>query len=225
MTTRTPIDEQLNTQKAKQQANNRHCLLKIFSSLIFIGQQGLAIRGHSENYGNLIQVLHLMAEDDNVLKDWMVRTRNWTSHDILNKMLEIMAHDVLRQLAGKARKTYFALIVDETTDMATKEQVSVCLRTVDEQFNIEDSVGFYQTSSTTSEVLFRIIKDVLLRLDLKLSKCRGQTYDDAAAMSGVNTGVATRILAEEKRALNTKCLAHSLNLASIYRMPLNRIAS
>ena len=33
-------------------------------------------------------------------------------------------------------------------------------------------------------------------------------------MSGVNTGVAARIAAEEKRALNTKCLAHSLNFAA-----------
>ena len=32
-------------------------------------------------------------------------------------------------------------------------------------------------------------------------------------MSGVRTGVSTRIQAEEKRALNTTCLAHSLNLA------------
>ena len=99
-----------------------------------------------------------------------MRSRNWTYHDILNEMLQIMAHDILRQLAGKARKSYYALIVDETTDMATKEQVSLYLRTVKKKFNIEeDFVGFYETSSTTSGVLVRIIKDVLLRLDMKLN--------------------------------------------------------
>ena len=141
-----------------------------------------------------------------------MRSRNWTSHDILNEILQIMAHDILRQLAGKARKSYYALIVDETTGMATKEQVSLCLRTVDEKFNVEEFVGFYETSSTISEVLVRVIKDVLLRLDIKLNRCRGQTYDGAASMSGVNTGVTARIATEEKRALNTKCLAYSLNL-------------
>ena len=125
-----------------------------------------------------------------------------------------MAHDILRQLVGKARKSYYALIVDETTDMATKKQVSLHLCAVDEKFNVEeDVVGFYETSSTTSEVLVRVIKDVLLRLDIKLNRCCVQTHDDAASMSGVNPGVAARIAAEEKRALNTKCLAHSLNLA------------
>ena len=125
-----------------------------------------------------------------------------------------MAHDILHHLAGKARKSYYTLIVDETTDMAIKEQVSLCLHTVDEKFNVEeDFVSFYETSSTTSEVLVRVIKDVLFRLDIKLNRYRGQTYDGATSMSGVNTGVAARIAAEEKRALNTKCFAHSLNLA------------
>lgn len=85
--------------------------------------------------------------------------------------------------------------------------------THDESQVEEDFVGFYETASTTAEVLVNVIKDVLLRCDLKLSHCRGQTYDGAAAMSGVRTGVATRIQAEEKRAINTRCLAHSLNLA------------
>ena len=170
MTTGKPIDVQLNTQKAKEQTNYRHSQLDIFSNLKFIGQQGLAIHGPTSNTGNLVQLLHLRAEDDIILKDWMMRSRNWTSHDILNEMLQIMAHDILRQLAGKARKSYYGLIVDETTDMATKEQVSLCLRTVDEKFNVEeDFVGFYETSSTTSEVQVRIIKDVLLRLDIKLN--------------------------------------------------------
>ena len=201
-------------QRAKEQTNYRQYLLKIFISLKFIGQQGLAVHGHTSNTGNLEQLFLLRAEDDNILKDWMMRSRNWTSHDILNEMLQIMAHDILRQLVGKARKSYYALVVDETTDMANKEQVSLCLRTVDEKLNVEeDFVGFYEKSSTTFEVLVRVIKDVLLRLVVKLNRCRGHTYDSAASMSGVNTRVAARIAAEEKRALNTKCLAHSLNLA------------
>lgn len=32
-------------------------------------------------------------------------------------------------------------------------------------------------------------------------------------MSGIHSGVASQIIAIEGRALNTKCLAHSLNLA------------
>ena len=78
---------------------------------------------------------------------------------------------------------------------------------------LKKTVSFYETSLPISEVLVRVIKDVLLRLDIKLNRCREQTCDGAASMSGVNTEVAARIAAEEKRELNTTCLAHSLNLA------------
>ena len=57
MTTGKPTDVQLNTQKAKEQTNYRHCQLEIFSNLKFIGQQGLAIYGHTSNTWNLVQLL------------------------------------------------------------------------------------------------------------------------------------------------------------------------
>jgi hypothetical protein len=108
------------------------------------------------------------------------------------------------------------MIVDETTYVVTKYQgaVSISLSTADGLFNAEENfIGFYNTSSTasTAEALTEVMKDVLLHYALKLMCC-GQTYDDAAAMSDVNLGVATRIHVEEKCALNTKCLAHYLNL-------------
>ena len=42
---------------------------------------------------------------------------------------------------------------------------------------------------------------------------RGQCYDCAATMSGKKSGVATRLCAEEPRAVFTHCYGHSLNLA------------
>ncbi|XP_062504942.1 zinc finger MYM-type protein 1-like [Corticium candelabrum] len=46
-----------------------------------------------------------------------------------------------------------------------------------------------------------------------MKNCRGQCYDGAANMAGVRTGVATQLLAVERRALYTHCYGHSLNLA------------
>ena len=57
------------------------------------------------------------------------------------------------------------------------------------------------------------IKDVLLRLNLPISKVRGQCYDGAATMAGCISGVATRMNADEPRAIFTHCYGHSLNLA------------
>ena len=59
------------------------------------------------------------------------------------------------------------------------------------------------------------IKDVFLRLNLPISKVRGQCYDGAATMAGYKSGVATRtrMKSDEPRAIFTHCYGHLLNLA------------
>jgi len=48
---------------------------------------------------------------------------------------------------------------------------------------------------------------------LPISKFWGQCYDGAAALRGIRSGVAKRILDEEPRAVYTHCYGHSINLA------------
>ena len=67
--------------------------------------------------------------------------------------------------------------------------------------------------STDAGSILRELKDVLLRMRLKLEKCRGQCYDGCSTMSGAKSGVAVQIKNEESRALYTHCYAHSINLA------------
>ena len=109
--------------------------------------------------------------------------------DIQNEIVEIMAHSVLRKIAGTIRAhKYFSIIVDEATDCSFKEQVSICLRHVSpDTFQVhEEIVGLYETDKTTAEILTKIIKDVLCRLG---NDCRGQAYDGASNMSGRLSGV------------------------------------
>ena len=71
----------------------------------------------------------------------------------------------------------------------------------------------YQTESISANSLVAVIKDVLLRLNLKLENCRGQCYDGASNMKGHISGVSTQLLQDEPRAIYTHCYGHSLNLA------------
>ena len=77
----------------------------------------------------------------------------------------------------------------------------------------EDFIGLYEVGSITADSLVHAIKDVLIRMNVKLSECRGQCYDGASNMSGNRNGVATQIMAEEKRAVYAHCYGHALNLA------------
>ena len=74
-------------------------------------------------------------------------------------------------------------------------------------------MGLYQTDSIPSDVLAAVIKDTLLRMQLKMETCRSQSYDGASSMSGAKKGVAKVLLDEEPRALYTRCYGHALNLA------------
>ena len=57
----------------------------------------------------------------------------------------------------------------------------------------EDLVGLYQVESTEAEKIYGVITDVLLRLNLAISKLRGQCYDGASSMSGQVSGVAKQV--------------------------------
>ena len=106
-------------------------------------------------------------------------------------------------------------MADEVTDSSNREQVIVCLRWVDEDFEPhEDFIGLHKVESIGADVLVAVLKDTLLRLNMKHAHCCGQCYDGAANMAGCRSGVTTRIAAEEPCAIYTHCYGHALNLAA-----------
>lgn len=48
----------------------------------------------------------------------------------------------------------------------------------------EDFIGLYESSETDAATITTVIKDVLLRCNLRTEDCRGQCYDGASNMSG-----------------------------------------
>ena len=95
-----------------------------------------------------------------------------------------------------------------------KEQFTINLRWVDsKQQDHTEFIGLYTVDSIDAKSLVASIKDVLLRMALPLSNCRGQCYDGASNMSGAKGGVAAQLTAIESRALYTHCYCHALNLA------------
>ena len=122
-----------------------------------------------------------------------------------------MALNVLREVAASLHtSTFYTLMADETTDMSNREQVVLCLRWVSDDFEVnEEFIGMYMVGSIDADTLFSVIQDVLRRLNLSMSKVRGQCYDGAATKSGV----ACKVSNEEPRAVYTHCYGHALNLA------------
>ena len=64
----------------------------------FLLRQGIALRGHSENEGNLPQLLSAWTVNSAILKHCMVKEVKYMSHDIVNELVTLMGHNVLRKL-------------------------------------------------------------------------------------------------------------------------------
>ena len=113
------------------------------------------------------------------------------------------------------KSPFYTIMADETTDITNKEQVTLVLRWMDDSnFEVhKEFIGLYEVESITSDSIVSVVKDTLIRLNLSLSKARGQCYDGASNMSGIRNGVATQLCKEEPRAVYTHCYGHALNLA------------
>ena len=86
--------------------------------------------------------------------------------------------------------------MEETTDIATQEQMSLCVRICNNQtMHIEEFfLQFYTIHDLTGEVLANSILKAMTELDLDPIKIRGQGYEGAASMNGNFNGVKTHIL-------------------------------
>ena len=57
-----------------------------------------------------------------------------------------------------------------------KEQVIVCLRWVDAQFELhEEFIGLHHVQDITTDTIVHVLKDTVLRMNLNMSMCRAQS--------------------------------------------------
>ena len=198
----------------REQATRRVGLMKTISSIVHVCRQGQPIRGHEDEDSNLIQLLKLRGEDDPALLSYLSK-KAYQSHDVIQEVMEIIGPTLLRSLLQDIRQApFFGIIADETRDVSGKEQFAICVRWCDDEFAVfEDFIGFVETEKTDSQTLFHLIKDVLIRCQLDINKCRGQAYDGAANMSGKLNGVSKRLQSLVPAALFVHCFNHNLQLA------------
>ena len=130
-------------------------------------------------------------------------------------MLEIMALQVLREIAQNVKSAVtYSILADESSDVSNKEQLVFCVRWVDDSFNKnEDFIGMHPLLTTAADQIVAVIKDVLLRINLRIEDAGGQCYDGALIISGSKSGVATQFKLLNKKCLYTHCYGNALNLA------------
>lgn len=202
--------------KKKQMIEARIALQKMYECIELIAERAYPIRSHSDKNNILDRLLKMRSKDVPEIKSWLNKDSGykWLHHNTTEEIMKMMTDRILNKLISEVKTAkYYSIIIDETSDCACLEQVSICVRFVDEDFTIrEEFLGFYETQSTTSETLLKIVKDILIRFQLNLNAIRGQCFDGAANVRGYKSGLQSRLIEEEPRALFVHCAAHRLNL-------------
>ena len=211
------VGEMLSQAHSEQKKLNSRMLLTIMQCLQFLGRQGLALRGHNDDESNFVQLLKLRSHDQAEIDEWLARKGGdkYTSPELQNELLALMFQALLREVVRKIQQSeFFTITTDECVDCANNEQLEICLRYVDDNVEVhEEFIGLYQIPNTLADTIVAALQDTLLRLNLKLSRCRGQCFDWESNMAGSKNGVKAQILKQEPRALFTHCYEHALSLS------------
>ena len=148
-------------------------------------QQGIVLRGHDEtstssNKGNFVEILELLAS---LIPELQCQLQIML--DIQNDLLKAATDTVLRHIINEVKESeWYAIIADETQDIGKKEQLSLCIRYVNNQLQVnEHSIGFSDLCDLDAKALAGKIVERLQVLGLHVKKCLSQCYDGASVMS------------------------------------------
>ncbi|XP_028406454.1 zinc finger MYM-type protein 1-like [Dendronephthya gigantea] len=209
---------------------NREILKTITEAVLYLSKQELAFRGHDEsedslNRGNYRELLESYAKLDSVFERRLHGRLaesgqggdsrfTGVSPEIQNDLiccLDSIIEDTIFKEINEC--TFISVQVDETSDVSTKEQVSMIVRMDKGCEIVERQLGFGDVSTKRdAAAISQFVKDKLSPHSNIKDKLVMQTYDGAAVMSGHVSGVQVRVRQEYPFAYFVHCAAHRLNL-------------
>ena len=212
----------------KQREHNRKVLHRLLDVILFLATQNLAFRGHREtrfscmgktqaNEGNFLELIRLLSKYDGVLAKHIStakRTKLYMSPQIQNDFIRALAQEVESFIVNEVKQAHFyGIILDTTIDISHKDQLSFCLRYVDELLGIHERfLQLKELKASDSASLFQELHKLLECHGLDIKWIRSQSYDGASNMSGKISGLQTRVKEVNSSALYVHCCAHNLNL-------------
>ena len=228
------VDEMTNEASKNEQNYWRQVLQRIVNVTLTLAEGNISFRGHRENLndteqgakGNFLGIIRLLAKYDPLLADLLqkpegsIKYLHHRNHDGIIKLLsEEVTTNIIKKINNCA---FFSVIIDTTQDISKMDQLSQVFRYVTIQKDAnevpekiilnESFLGFHKVTDQHGEQLSEEIINCIESHGLDLTKLCGQSYDGAANMSGVYSGVQARLKQRQPLALYIHCTAHNLNL-------------
>lgn len=208
-------------------------IIRLVDIINFLAKHNLAFRGHRESFsssegldlknnsGNFMDIFKLIAKYDVTLSEHLRRINDkeirdhYLSPEIQNELITLMSEEVIGVITKQIKSSkYYAFMLDCTKDAGRVEQMTVIFRFCNCETGLieEHFVGFLDVNETNAANLTNVFLQKLKDLNLDISLCRGQGFDNGSNMIGIHSGVKTRILEINPRAFFTPCGCHNWNL-------------
>ena len=132
------------------------------------------MRSHEED-SNFIPLCKLRAHDSNKMSRWLDKKGDkYLSPDIQNELIQLISSSMLESIASDIQSAkYFSIMADEWVGVSNHEQLTICLRWVDDSLEVhEDFMCLYNIPNTTADTITAGIKDVLSEMKLQIQRCR-----------------------------------------------------
>ncbi|XP_065652763.1 zinc finger MYM-type protein 1-like [Hydra vulgaris] len=124
-----------------------------------------------------------------------------------------MGNNVLNEIISRIKLSkYFSISLDLTPDEGHIDQLRLVFRYIKKDTPVERFLVFMPNQGHKTQDMYDGLINFLNKYDLNIKNCRGQSYDNASAMSGKYNGLQSKILKNNKLASWIPCATHSLNL-------------
>ncbi|XP_062608080.1 zinc finger MYM-type protein 1-like [Saccostrea cucullata] len=223
-----PVTESISKAYQENVQRNRACLMSVIDVVIQLGQRNIPFRGNwskelGKEDGNFQYFIDWKAQFDDVLNVHLSTAKHkYLSPKVQNEFIRICELEIREAIRNRcAESQFFSIMVDETTDVAEKAQLAICVRYVNLEKNSyqvnEDFLGFVEVAQTDSETVCNtVLHNLGAEWGFDLTKLRGQGYDGCATMSSEVSGVQKRIKDDYPEAKYfVHCNSHRLNLVIV----------
>ena len=198
---------------------------------MMLAMYNLPFRGSTEelsnkNKGNFLSIIQLTAKYDSVLDKLLQLPKGspkYLSPSIQNKLVSLLAGQVLQDIKIELQSaSFFAIILDTTQDVSKKDQLSEVFRYVKIAYHddrtprdlqvIEAFTSFTEVEDSSAIGLHELITNSIQEKGLDIKNCCGQGYDGAAVMSRKYSGLQKKIQDVAPHVYYVHCALHNLNL-------------
>ena len=132
-----------------------------------------------------------------------------------NEFINILGHETRKILIEQIHSSgVYAIMADATPDVSHVDQISLIIRYVDEQFQIQERLlKISEINDKTGDGFAEKVSSMLKDLQLPLVAVRSQCYDTTASMYGAFNGAQAKLSERLGRTIPyITCLGHKTNL-------------